>query len=243
MCPEAILFDVDDTLYDCQWPFNMAVHEIFQGKYDAEIDRIYRRSRYWTDLKFVDYCEGKISTEDYYCLRNQNAFADFGIAITREEALAVMDRYKAYQEKIAMSDTIQELLRELRRRYIFTGVISNGVSAAQWKKIETLKIPDYIDRNRIIVSGDVGVSKPDPEIYGIACRRLELTPEEVWYVGDNYVNDVTAAAQAGLHTIWFNRKRFDQPATEIRPDCTVYDETELARLLQETGDGSVSPLK
>lgn len=243
MRPEAILFDVDDTLYDCQWPFNMAVREVFQGKYDADIDRIYRRSRYWTDLKFVDYCEGRLSTEDYYCLRNQNAFADFGIAITREEALAVMDRYKAYQEKIAMSDTVKEILLRLRKSGVFTGVISNGVSAAQWKKIETLQIPDYIDRNRIIVSGDVGVSKPDPEIYRIACRRLELAPEEVWYVGDNYANDVTAAAQAGLHTIWFNRKRFDQPATEIHPDCTVYDETELARLLQETGDGSVSPLK
>ncbi len=231
MLAKAILFDVDDTLYDCQWPFNMAVHEVFQGKYDADIDRIYRRSRYWTDLKFVDYCEGKISTEDYYCLRNQNAFADFGIAITREEALAVMDRYKAYQDKIAMSDTVKNMLQDLRNSGVFTGVISNGVSEAQWKKIETLMIPEYIDRERVIVSGDVGVSKPDPDIFRIACSRLRLIPADVWYVGDNYQNDIIAAGKAGLHTVWFNRKGFELPDEEIRPDCIVYSEEELAELL------------
>ena len=231
MLAKAILFDVDDTLYDCQWPFNMAVHEVFQGKYDADIDRIYRRSRYWTDLKFVDYCEGKISTEDYYCLRNQNAFADFSIAITREEALAVMDRYKAYQDKIAMSDTVKNMLQDLRNNGVFTGVISNGVSEAQWKKIETLMIPEYIDRERVIVSGDVGVSKPDPDIFRIACSRLRLIPADVWYAGDNYQNDIIAAGKAGLHTVWFNRKGFELPDEEIRPDCIVYSEEELAELL------------
>ena len=233
---ETIFFDVDDTLYDCQQPFNRAVHDVFCGKYDQEIDRIYRRSRYWTDLKFAEYCAGKISTEDYYCLRNQNAFADFGIGITREEALAVMNHYKEYQKKITMSATIREMLCRLRERNIFTGVISNGLAEAQWRKIETLGIPDYIQRENIIVSGDVGVSKPDPAIYGIACRRFGVAPGTVWYAGDNYTNDVVAAARAGLHTIWFNRKHFDLPENEIRPDCIVYSEEELCSLLlRETG--------
>ncbi|MBQ9321940.1 MAG: HAD family hydrolase, partial [Eubacterium sp.] len=50
-------------------------------------------------------------------------------------------------------------------------------------------------------------------------------------VGDNYQNDIIAAGKAGLHTVWFNRKGFELPDEEIRPDCIVYSEEELAELL------------
>ena len=105
------------------------------------------------------------------------------------------------------------------------------------EKTYTITFEDILDAvHNIIVSGDVGVSKPDPAIYGIACRRFGVAPGTVWYAGDNYTNDVVAAARAGLHTIWFNRKHFDLPENEIRPDCIVYSEEELCSLLlRETG--------
>jgi putative hydrolase of the HAD superfamily len=49
----------------------------------------------------------------------------------------------------------------------------------------------------IVVSGEVGTQKPEPEILRIACRHLNVTPERCAYVGDSIV-DFQAADSAGM---------------------------------------------
>lgn len=54
----------------------------------------------------------------------------------------------------------------------------------------------------IVVSGDVGLVKPDPRIYRLAIERCRLTPRSTVFVDDNAEN-VAAGADAGLHSIQF----------------------------------------
>ena len=67
----AVFFDVEDTLYDLAWPFRMAVHDMFQGRYDDSIDSIFIRSRFHTDARFEEFSDGK----DF---KNTNSSGDFG---------------------------------------------------------------------------------------------------------------------------------------------------------------------
>jgi HAD superfamily hydrolase (TIGR01509 family) len=57
----------------------------------------------------------------------------------------------------------------------------------------------------VIDSAIVGVEKPHPEIFRIALRRANVSPEEALYVGDIYAVDVGGAQLAGLRAILFDR--------------------------------------
>ncbi len=54
-----------------------------------------------------------------------------------------------------------------------------------------------------VISAEVGVEKPDPEIYRLACRRLGVAPEQALHVGDHPRKDVAAARAAGCRArLW-----------------------------------------
>ena len=56
-----------------------------------------------------------------------------------------------------------------------------------------------------VFSGDLGVSKPDPEIFLAGADLLGLPPERVVYVGDRWATDTIGALAAGLSAVWLNR--------------------------------------
>jgi HAD superfamily hydrolase (TIGR01549 family) len=71
----------------------------------------------------------------------------------------------------------------------------------------------------IVVSGDVGVKKPDPHIFSLALRQTGLQPHEVVYVGDA-VEDVEGARAAGIRPIRIRRSGADgsQVAADFKSD-------------------------
>ena len=81
-------------------------------------------------------------------------------------------------------------------------LLSNDVS--EWSKYLT----EFhgIDRYFFdkIVSGDVGVKKPDPEMFALAVSRLKCRAENCVFI-DNSINNLNAAAGLGIRTILFNR--------------------------------------
>jgi len=71
----------------------------------------------------------------------------------------------------------------------------------------------------VVVSGEVGVKKPDPHIFSPALEQTGLQPHEVVYVGDA-VEDVEGARAAGIHPIRIRRGGADrsQVAADFRSD-------------------------
>jgi putative hydrolase of the HAD superfamily len=105
------------------------------------------------------------------------------------------------------------------------GLITNGPSDVQRKKIEGGNLKHYFDA--IIISGEYGFAKPDERLYSQALEKLYCKPEEAVMVGDNLINDMGGGKKSGLTTIWVNRngKVCDQP--EYRPDDQINDLTSL----------------
>ena len=86
-------------------------------------------------------------------------------------------------------------LDELRRRGHLLGMIS----------VCTEDVPQVWDETPLggkfdatVFSCDVGVSKPDPRIYEIACERLEVEPAECLFVGDGANDELPGAERAGM---------------------------------------------
>lgn len=65
----------------------------------------------------------------------------------------------------------------------------------------------------VATSGALGFGKPDPRIFIQALKELDLTAQEAIMIGDNPVNDVQGALDAGLKPIWLRTR--DQDETRI----------------------------
>ena len=229
---DAVLFDVDDTLYDQREPFKRAFYQLFGETYEVDMEQLFVLSRKYSDEAFEHSQSGKMTMDEMYIYRIRRALKEFDIRIPDESALQFQHLYAGYQKQIAVSEVMKEVLTFCRDR-VPIGVITNGPSGHQWEKIEPLGLRKWFLDDTIFVSGDVGTAKPAEKIFWYACDKMKLRDASVWYVGDSFRNDVEGAKNAGLHCIWMNRRNHTYPVSKIRPDHCVCSEKELYQLLQK----------
>jgi putative hydrolase of the HAD superfamily len=70
----------------------------------------------------------------------------------------------------------------------------------------------------VVISGDIGKSKPDSQIFLEACRMAAVSPSECWHIGDNLEADFQGSLSAGMKGIWLTRNGIDpiKGATSIK---------------------------
>lgn len=103
---------------------------------------------------------------------------------------------------IVMLPGAVDVLKELKNRGYIIGAITNGVSSLQNIKLDTAGIRDLFDV--VVVSGDIGIYKPDRRIFDEAIRRAGLRNEETLFVGDHPINDIEGALSADMQVIRMN---------------------------------------
>lgn len=99
-----------------------------------------------------------------------------------------------------------ETVSALRSHGLKTGVITNGSSPLQENKLEALGLTDFFDT--ILISETVGLEKPQPEIFTLACKHLEVAAEECVFVGDDPVADIEGANNAGMFSVFVPTRRY-----------------------------------
>lgn len=214
---EAILFDLDDTLYDLRsyWSGRLRrAFTIIQKRYPhldrqklvdtAIANKVYMRQM--PDfLRRLEVDDERLIAEvsEQYC---RNWFLELELA---EDALAMIERL---------------------RPTIRLGLVTNGPVATQRPKIERFGLGQHMDV--LIVSEEVGVAKPDPAIFRIALARLGTKPATTLYVGDSIENDLLGATAAGMPFIWINRRDEPLPADVPPPLATIRQLAELPPLVE-----------
>lgn len=213
---KAILFDVDDTLYDQTVPFMEAYAEYFGEKPEVPAEVIYPVTRKYSDAVYSQAMAGEMTMEEMYIYRMQKAFEEFGIRITDQEALDFQKIYADRQHHIHMSPLMQDILAFCSGRAAL-GIITNGPSQHQWDKVRSLQAEKWILHENIFVSADVGAEKPDRKIFDYAKRTMRLEDTEIWFVGDAYALDVEGAVNAGWNAVWMNRRGRKIPGDAVKP--------------------------
>ncbi len=90
-----------------------------------------------------------------------------------------------------------EFARGLRPAYL-TGIISNSADGARREEQARYGFEQLVDD--IVYSHEVGVAKPDPRIYELACARLGVEPAELVFL-DDVQHCVDGAAAIGIHAL------------------------------------------
>ncbi|VFA77982.1 HAD family hydrolase [Enterococcus faecium] len=144
-----IVFDLDDTLYDHQLPFKRSVEKCFPTIDIQQIDNIYKRFRYWSDVAFPKYTKKLISIEQLRIFRCQKTMEEFGIdSISRKEALDFQADYEYELDQITMIPEIHQLLLALHKNRIPIGILTNGPVDLQSRNSKIL-VPINILKSKI----------------------------------------------------------------------------------------------
>jgi len=81
----------------------------------------------------------------------------------------------------------------------------------------------------IVVSRDLGIRKPDPQIFRYTLEKLQVKPDEAVHVGDSLEEDVLGAKRAGLRAIWI---KGESKENAEEADCVIHAITELPRIIE-----------
>ena len=119
-------------------------------------------------------------------------------------------------------------IEEFRRNGFKIGLVSNGKTPFQERNFEALGFTELFDC--VIVSGAVGIKKPEKAIFELACRMAGADISSSIFIGDNPVADIKGAKSAGMTTIYVPA-HFNHDQCEYA-DCTVADLSELVGYIE-----------
>ena len=186
---EAIVFDLDDTLY-------------------AEMDFV--RSGFHAVSEWVERCLGMEATavfNEFVRIQASSTqprtfddwLANHGLSQTNY-AQAMIDVYRSHQPHISLREGAVELLSRLSGRYRL-GIVTDGYLNVQQNKICALGLHNHIEA--IVCSDEFGREswKPSHRPYLEVLNVLAVQPAKAMYIGDNPAKDFLGANQLGMVTV------------------------------------------
>jgi putative hydrolase of the HAD superfamily len=210
---KAVLFDFDETLQDRTEAFEHYM-DAFLDKYCPQIpdDEKERRK---VDMRITGM-GGYVNRVDWYS--HLCEMWDWKNAPSAQELANHYDR--TFGDHNVIFKNSEPLLKELKARGYIVGVITNGPSKLQNHKMDNSGLRKYCDI--VVVSGDVGIHKPNKGLFQYTADKLGLSCDECVYVGDHPVNDIEGSLEAGMHAIRMNYGWFKNQ--DLRPDVPVIDD-------------------
>ena len=241
----AVILDLDDTLIVEEAVARSSLRragELLQGKDPAEVVEVVLTTarRIWRAGPDYSLChrlgiasweglwatfEGSPSVlddvRDWAPVYRQEvwraALAELGID---EPALAttLSDAYVEYQHGghplLAGAAELVHLLEGRCR----LGLLTNGPADIQRLKLDGTGLAASF--GAVVISGEVGIGKPDPDVFALTLSRLGAQAASAVMVGDSWERDILGALDAGLSAAWVSAGR---PLPERRPNITVVD--------------------
>ena len=222
---EVVLFDLDDTLYleeDYVKSGMKQISKIISSKYNYFVNEVY------SELMRL------------YSSRNDNVFNRFfdahDITYSEKEIQELVKAYREHNPDISFCNDTILILKYLKSRRIKTGIITDGFSVAQHKKLDSLNCSGYFDK--IIVTDDLGEGfwKPNPKAFKIMREHFKCDYHKMMYLGDNPKKDFYISTILPIKTVRINRNgvyKNEKYLENIKENYMIYSFTELIELLEE----------
>jgi putative hydrolase of the HAD superfamily len=207
--PSLVLFDLDDTLCDYSGArigrLRTAYGDAFEaaGVNDVDLDAVIAES---------------LALHPHGCHHFPDVLARHGMT-DADLASQAQRWYLAHRFRgLALYDDARDTLEQVRQmagvRAI--GLVTNGPADVQRAKIDLLELWPAIDF--AVISGEVGIEKPDAGIFEEALRAGDALAEDAIYIGDSPEFDMDGARNAGIARIWMNRTGTPWPLTTPAPE-------------------------
>jgi len=127
---------------------------------------------------------------------------------------------------------IRELLQQLKSTEIKTANITDLTAQIQFRKMVYFGLDEYFDF--VVTSEEAGCDKPDIRPFTLALKKLKVSPEDVWMIGDSIACDVVGAKEANL--VSFQMKNYSVQSKldrKIMPDVRFDSYVNLMNFFDE----------
>lgn len=217
---QAMLFDLDDTLLNR----NQAVDNLFF----LILERFYQdiQHPFKNDMlqKFKAYDKKYFGISDKTTIL-QSFFDEFPPhdRLPRHDMQDFWNNH--FPHCFSVNPHTLNIIKRIKMR-VKVGIITNGTVHRQKAKIMHTQLNSYFDD--IIISEEVGYSKPDKRIFELALNQLHVQPEAALFVGDDIKKDIGGCQRAKIKGIWFNPHRIAND-TNIKPYAEIHSLDQLVK--------------
>ena len=242
-----MVFDLFDTLVDLHFDRSDTT-EVAGKRVHSFVVRLYGALRERAEVDFecfmeavaeVDRAEGRPRYKEGREFPTLERFGSvvrlLGLEDPELPEILTRTHMAGIAESVIVPPHHDELLGRLSRS-VKLGVCSNFSHSETARQILVdAGLRPHLDA--VVISDDVGVRKPRPEIFQAALDGLGVAARETLHVGDDLKADVGGAAPLGIRTAWITRRVRD-PEAKLRawegpsPDWTVSDLAELEALVE-----------
>jgi putative hydrolase of the HAD superfamily len=205
----AVFFDVGNTLLYAEPSVSEVCRQVLAeaghvrdlhviDSYMPLVDAYYEEryaedDAFWTDEERTS----SVWVGMYSLLCRELGIEDEAVAIARR----VYDEF-GRPDRWALYDDVCPAFGRIKAMGLSVGIISNWDSRLVGL-LNGLGLGEVVDV--IVSSADVGLHKPDPRIFELACSRAGVSPHEAAHVGDHHYADVLGASAVGMRAVLIDR--------------------------------------
>jgi putative hydrolase of the HAD superfamily len=212
----AVLFDLDDTLFDHRHCARSALagvrrmHPGFERLGEAQLEAAHAGI---LEELHLDVLAGRLDIDTARIERFRRLYERAGIQPDDDLAVRTAEAYRDHyiQARAPIEGAIP--LLEAVRRHAQVVVVSNNLLKEQQAKMRDCGLDRYVDV--LVVSEEAGVSKPEAGIFTLALERAQVRAAEAVMIGDSWANDIEGARRVGIPAIWFNRDGTPSPDPSV----------------------------
>lgn len=202
---KAVLFDLDDTLLDFDAGNRIAVNTLMDeiGYFDKDRYDQYEEinSMCWSALE-----KGELTIEELRPKRLEIFFEKYGVKADLNKAVERFEELLG-QQSILFSDS-EEVLKKISN-ILPVGIITNGIKHIQRNRLSKSVIMNYV--SCLVISDEIGVTKPNKEIFEYALNLMNVKADECLMIGDGIYSDVLGANNAGIDMCYLNKNNKSLP--------------------------------
>jgi len=214
----AVLFDLDGTLFDRPTSVRRCIEAQYNGF--PQILGEVPEERYVS--RFLELEEHGYVPKEVVYLQLAN---ELSLPSGSSDVLYT-DFYARYHRYAIGFPELHSTLQRLSAQSLSLAIITNGGEAHQRATIRALGIEPYFDV--ILISEAVGIRKPDPRIFALACERLRVELSEAVFVGDHPSVDIQGARSSGMRSVWRRARHWGECAGA---DAVIEDLSALPSVL------------
>jgi len=198
---KGLIFDLDYTLYD-ESRYFLAVIKEFSKKHNFSHEQFWDFFSYENRIKSKDILGDILRSADRY----NEAY--------HEE---LFNLYRSITVSLELYKGADDILKLAPKNGIKTAIITNGNVQVQKNKIRCLGINERIET--IVCARELGSAfdKPHPLPFLTCIKKMGLSSDEVFYIGDNPTVDMVGASKVEIPGILITHDHFK---SEI-PDCSA----------------------
>jgi HAD superfamily hydrolase (TIGR01549 family) len=226
--PRAVLFDLDDTLFDHARATKVAlaaVRDVAPALESWSLDEFDRRHRLALERWHQEVLAGRQTIETARIARFRELLQACGGDAAGDLAANLATRYRSIYETAWFTvPGAHDLIDALIARGLAIGIVTNNVLVEQQLKLQRCQLTPKV--TALITSEEIGVQKPDTRIFEAALDRLNVDAADAVMIGDAWATDIEGALRAGIRAVWINRfgeVRHDARVTEIQSFEPVAD--------------------